>query len=91
MNYNEVLDHMWMPTSTTTESRGGIIGTDISASYLRLTARTSATFVIVDGNLLDMGQGDAGKVYIDGQNVNFDNKQSERYRKLEEKYGRETR
>ncbi len=38
INYNEVLDHVWMPTTTTIEGQGGFIGIKISASYIASTS-----------------------------------------------------
>ncbi len=66
-----------------------IIG--ISDEYGSITAGKSATFIIVDGDLLDMRKSVVEKAYIDGRDVNLDNKQAELYRKFEEKYSRVTR
>ncbi|MBB4078863.1 hypothetical protein GGR28_001480 [Lewinella aquimaris] len=38
VNYNEVADRIWMPTTTTIEGSGGIIGIKISASYIASTS-----------------------------------------------------
>ena len=66
-----------------------IVGID--EDYGSLAEGKSATFVIVDGDILDMRHSIVEKAYIDGRDVNLDNKQAELYRKFEEKYSRETR
>ncbi|MCP9237480.1 amidohydrolase family protein [Lewinella sp. JB7] len=66
-----------------------IVGID--ADYGSVTRGKSATFVIVDGDLLDMRTSVVEKAYIDGRDVNLDNKQAELYRKFKEKYRRLTR
>ncbi|MCP9237481.1 DUF5686 and carboxypeptidase regulatory-like domain-containing protein [Lewinella sp. JB7] len=38
INYNEVADRIWMPTTTTISGRGGILGIKISASYIASTS-----------------------------------------------------
>ena len=50
----------------------------------------SATFVIVSGDLLDMRTSNVEHAYIDGREIDLDNKQSELYRKFKEKYNRQT-
>ena len=66
-----------------------IVGID--DDYGSLTTGKSATFVIVDGDLLDMRHSNVEKAYIDGRDINLDNKQAELYRKFSEKYSRQSR
>ncbi len=66
-----------------------IIG--ISDAYGSIAAGKSATFLLVSGDLLDMRSSMVEKAYIDGRDVNLDNKQAELYRKFEEKYSRISR
>ncbi|MBB4078862.1 imidazolonepropionase-like amidohydrolase [Lewinella aquimaris] len=63
----------------------------IAADYGSIATGKSATFVIVNGDLLDMRSSVVEKAYIDGRDVNLDNKQAELYRKFTEKYSRVTR
>lgn len=66
-----------------------IVGVD--DDYGSLEEGKSATFLIVEGDLLDMRSSVVEKAYIDGRDVNLDNKQAELYRKFKEKYSRESR
>ena len=63
----------------------------IDADYGSLEEGKSATFLIVDGDLLDMRNSNVTAAYIDGRSVNLDNKQAELYRKFSEKYRRLSR
>ena len=66
-----------------------IVGID--DRYGSITEGKSATFIVVDGDLLDMRSSTVEKAYIDGRDVDLDNKQAELYRKFREKYRRESR
>ncbi|CAH1000638.1 Imidazolonepropionase [Neolewinella maritima] len=66
-----------------------IVGID--ANYGSISTGKSATFVIVDGDLLDMRHSIVEKAYIDGRDIDLDNKQAELYRKFSEKYSRQSR
>ena len=66
-----------------------IVGVD--EDYGSIVSGKSATFVIVDGDLLDMRQSNVQKAYIDGRDIDLDNKQTELYRKFSEKYSRQSR
>ena len=66
-----------------------IVGVD--DDYGSLEEGKSATFLVVEGDLLDMRSSVVEKAYIDGRDINLDNKQAELYRKFEEKYSRESR
>jgi imidazolonepropionase-like amidohydrolase len=72
-----------------TLSAARIVGVD--DNYGSLEEGKSATFLIVEGDLLDMRSSVVEKAYIDGRDVNLDNKQAELYRKFKEKYSRESR
>ena len=43
INYNEVEPRLWLPTTTTIEGRGGIIGVKLSASYIASTSNYEVT------------------------------------------------
>ena len=64
-----------------------IVGVD--ENYGSLAEGKSATFVVVTGDLLDMRSSDVERAFIDGRDINLDNKQAELYRKFEEKYSRQ--
>jgi len=72
-----------------TLSAARIVGID--DDYGSLQEGKSATFLVVEGDLLDMRSSVVEKAYIDGRDVNLDNKQAELYRKFKEKYSRESR
>jgi imidazolonepropionase-like amidohydrolase len=67
--------------------------TSNSAKILKLDNRIGsiekgkdASFVISDGDLLDMRTSNISLAYIDGRQINLDNKQKELYKKFSEKY-----
>jgi imidazolonepropionase-like amidohydrolase len=62
--------------------------TGIDKDYGSLEAGKSATFIIVSGDVLDMRTSRVERAFIDGRDVNLDNKQAELYRKFDEKYQR---
>ncbi len=64
--------------------------TGIADNYGSVEEGKSATFLIVAGDLLDMRTSQVEQAYIDGREVNLDNKQAELYRKFKEKYNRQT-
>ncbi len=43
VNYNEVMDHVWMPTTLQIEGRGGLLGIKLSASYIASTSNYAIT------------------------------------------------
>jgi imidazolonepropionase-like amidohydrolase len=62
--------------------------TGIDEDYGSLEAGKSATFIVVAGDVLDMRSSRVERAFIDGRDVNLDNKQAELYRKFDEKYQR---
>ncbi|MGB3799888.1 MAG: amidohydrolase family protein [Lewinella sp.] len=62
----------------------------IADNYGSVEEGKSATFLIVSGDLLDMRTSNVEHAFIDGREVNLDNKQAELYRKFKEKYDRQT-
>ena len=62
----------------------------IDDDYGSVEEGKSATFVIVSGDLLDMRTSNVEHAYIDGRDIDLDNKQAELYRKFKEKYDRQT-
>ena len=66
-----------------------IVGVD--ENYGSIADGKSATFVIVSGDLLDMRSSRVERAFIDGRDIDLDNKQAELYRKFEEKYSRQSR
>ncbi len=63
--------------------------TGIDKQYGSLEAGKSATFIIVGGDLFDMRQSEVEHAFIDGREVDLDNKQAFLNRKFREKYSRE--
>lgn len=63
----------------------------ISDRYGSLESGKSATLIIVEGDVLDMRTSVVQKAFIDGREVDLDNKQSELARKFREKYARKKR
>ncbi|WP_116128141.1 amidohydrolase family protein [Lewinella sp. IMCC34183] len=61
----------------------------VDENYGSLAAGKSATFVISSGDLLDMRTSNVEHAFINGRDINLDNKQAELYRKFEEKYSRQ--
>ena len=62
----------------------------IADTHGSLEEGKSATFVVSSGDLLDMRSSNVEHAYIDGREIDLDNKQSELYRKFKEKYARQT-
>lgn len=62
--------------------------TGIDKMYGSLEDGKSATLIVVEGDVLDMRTSRIRHAFIDGREVNLDNKQAELYRKFSEKYER---
>ncbi|PPK84633.1 imidazolonepropionase-like amidohydrolase [Neolewinella xylanilytica] len=62
----------------------------IDDAYGSVEEGKSATFIVVAGDLLDMRTSQVEHAFIDGREVDLDNKQAELYRKFKEKYNRQT-
>ena len=65
--------------------------TGIDKDYGSLETGKSATLIIVSGDVLDMRTSDVERAFIDGRDINLDNKQAELARKFRSKYAREQR
>jgi len=61
----------------------------IDAQYGSLEAGKSATFIVVRGDVLDMRTSVVEAAFIDGREINLDNKQAYLDRKFREKYQRQ--
>jgi len=61
----------------------------IDAKYGSLEVGKSATLIVVNGDVLDMRTSYVNLAFIDGRQVDLDNKQAELERKFREKYSRQ--
>ncbi len=71
--------------SAITLSAARVLGIDKTTGSLE--DGKDATFIICDGDIMDMKESNVSRAFIQGREVNMDNDQKELYRMYKEKYG----